>query len=229
MGSPSQVSIGALTPFDTYGHYNNILFAITQAISRLQTVTLVQVQSCSNSGGLSPVGTVNVIPLVNQIDGSGNATPHGTLFNLPYLRMQGGQNAVILDPQVGDIGIALFASRDISKVISTKAQANPGSFRQFDFSDGLYLGGVLNAIPNQYVQFSSSGISLVSPNAVTISAPTINLDAGDTTMSLGSNGLTVTSSGVIVNASEDVSVTATGDVSIMGADVSITPLAGGGF
>ena len=179
MGSPSQasgVTLGALRPWSTWGEYNNIMFAVLQAISKLQTATLVRVEACSNAGGLSPVGTVDITPLVNQLDGSGNPTPHVTIYNVPYLRIQGGANAIILDPQVGDIGLAVFASRDISKIKTTKAQANPGSFRQYDFSDALYVGGILNGVPSQYVQFSSDGISIVSPDTITLTAANIVLN-----------------------------------------------------
>lgn len=135
----------------------------------------VQIVSCTNDGGLSPFGFVDVLPLVNQIDGNGNPTPHTTIHNFPYVRIQGGANAIILDPQAGDIGIALFASRDISKVKNTQAQANPGSLRQYDFSDGMYIGGILNGVPQQYIQFSPSGISIVSPTEITLQAPNIVL------------------------------------------------------
>jgi phage baseplate assembly protein gpV len=45
----------------------------------------------------------------------------------------------------------------------------------FDYSDGLYLGGLLNGIPEQYIQFGSGGITIVSPTAITLNAPQINL------------------------------------------------------
>lgn len=180
MGSPSSLSLGSLTPWATWGQYNRVAFIVQQLLSKMQTATLVRVDACSNDGGLSPVGTVDITPLVNQIDGNQQPTPHITIYNVPYLRMQGGSNAIILDPQVGDIGIAVFASRDISKVVNTKSQANPGSFRQYDFADGLYIGGMLNAIPQQYVRFSDSGIDIVSPNTVTVRAPNISLDGAVT-------------------------------------------------
>lgn len=164
MGSPSQVSLGALKPSSTWGDYNNIIFAVQQAISKLQTATLVRIESCTNDGDLSPVGFVDATPLVNQIDGSGNPTPHVTVYGLPYLRLQGGTSAVIIDPQPGDLGVAVFASRDISKVKSTKAQGNPGSFRSYTFEDGMYLGGMLNATPQQYIRFGADGITIVAGN-----------------------------------------------------------------
>lgn len=157
----------------------------------MQTATLVQVQACSNDGDLSPVGTVNVLPLVNQIDGSipPNSQPHITVYGLPYLRVQGGSNAVIIDPQPGDIGIAVFASRDISGVKATKAQANPGSQRSYDFADGIYMGGVLNGSPTRYIQFSGAGITINDPSIITLQAPSILLK-GAVTQSDGDVSMT---------------------------------------
>jgi hypothetical protein len=187
MSSPNGIP-NPLPPQSTWGQYNNIIFAVLQAISKIQTATLVRVETCTNSGGLSLVGLVDITPLVNQLDGQGNPIPHVTIYNVPYLRMQGGANAIILDPQPGDLGLAVFASRDISKIKSTKAQGNPGSLRQYDFSDALYVGGMLNGVPQQYVQFSSSGIKILSPDTITLEAPNIVIKGalaqsdGDVTM-----------------------------------------------
>lgn len=156
--------------------WNQIQFAIQQLLMQVQTLTLVQVVSVTNAGGLSPVGRVAVQPLVNQMTGDNVAVPHGVINDVPYVRLQGGANAVIIDPVAGDIGICGFASRDISSVKATRAQANPGSFRAFDFADGLYLGGVLNAVPTQVVRFHAGGIDITSPGVVTITASQINLN-----------------------------------------------------
>lgn len=176
------VPVGMLQITDLWGTANNLRFAIRQALTKIQTATLVQVMSCTNEGGVSPVGFVNVLILVNQQNSSGVGLIEGQLVNLPYMRMQGGANAVIIDPQPGDIGIAVFASRDISTVIATKKQANPATFRTYDFSDGLYVGGVLNEVPSQYVQFDSEGITVVSPSKITLQAPTVAVQ-GDLTIS----------------------------------------------
>jgi hypothetical protein len=172
MSSPP-LSLGSLTPWSTWGDYNTYYFAILEALKKVQTATLVRVESCTNDGGVSPFGFVNVTPLVNQVDGNGNPTPHGTVCGLPYLRLQGGANAVIIDPEPGDIGIAVFASRDISKVKSTQDQANPGSGRLFNYADGIYLGGVLNAAPTQYIQFNSDGVSIVSTENIILTGDSI--------------------------------------------------------
>lgn len=157
--------------------YNEQLFLIRQVLAEISTAKLVQVLAVTNAGDLSPVGFVDVQPLVNQTDGDDNAVPHGTVHNLPYFRLQGGTDAVIIDPKVGDIGIAVIADRDISAVKSTKAQANPGSKRKFDAADGLYIGGVLNGVPQQYVRFSAAGIGITSPTKITLTSPLVEVDA----------------------------------------------------
>lgn len=91
----------------------------------------------------------------------------------PYFRLQSGANAVILDPQVGDIGLACVADRDISSVKVSKQSAPAASKRHHDMADALYIGGVLNGAPTQYVQFNAEGITLFSPTKVTIQAPAI--------------------------------------------------------
>lgn len=185
MASPSlALSGGGLTPTTNWGQYNQIAFIIGQLFGKIQTATIVKVLSCTNDGDLSPVGTVDLLPLVNQVDGNGSPTPHGPISNIPYFRLQGGTNAIVMDPQVGDLGIAIFASRDISQVKVTKAQALPGSLRQYDWQDGLYLGGLLNGTPQQFIQFNADGISISSPSTVTIAATTIALQ-GNVTMSKG--------------------------------------------
>jgi len=169
-------SFGQQDPGTSESEYNTLAFVVMQLLSKLQTVTLVRVLSVSNAGGVVPVGTVSVQPLVNQMTGQRTAVPHGEIFKVPYLRLQGGADAVILDPKVGDIGMCGFASRDISAVKAAKAPANPGSLRQYDWADGLYFGGFLNGAPTQYVRFAVDGVTVVSPTAVTLQAPAITLD-----------------------------------------------------
>jgi len=155
--------------------WSAVNFMVRMILGELATATVVQVKGVTNAGGVAAVGSVDVLPLVRQVTPDGDGVPHGTVFGLPYMRMQGGENAVILDPQVGDIGIAVFASRDISSVKATKAEALPGSGRSFDYADGLYIGGVLNGTPTQYVRFAADGITLKSPTKVTLEAPAIEL------------------------------------------------------
>lgn len=168
---------GLQQPTDASSDFNAQSFIVWQILRSIAGARLVEVTAVTNSGGVSPVGFVDVQPLVNQLDGSDNAVPHAVVHNLPYFRLQGGANAVIIDPQVGDIGLAIIEDRDISSVKANKAQANPGSKRIFDMADGLYVGGFLNGAPTQYVQFSAAGVNVVSPTKVTLQAPLVEVDA----------------------------------------------------
>ncbi|USA53879.1 hypothetical protein NDN13_01415 [Acinetobacter sp. C32I] len=136
-------------------------FFISQMLNDIQTVSLVKVVGV-NAGGTAPVGFVDVQPLVNQMTGDRKAVEHGVIYKIPYFRIQGGASAIIIDPKVGDIGMCGFCSRDISSVVATKKVANPGSYRKFDWSDGLYFGGFLNGAPSQYIEFTDDGINIVS-------------------------------------------------------------------
>ena len=158
-------------------------FIIRSALAKVRTALPVQVLAVSNSGGLSPVGTVNIQPLVNAVDGNGNSWPHGIIYNVPYMRIQGGGSGIIIDPQVNDIGIAVVCDRDISTVQNVGNSINsatgnnftsaPGSNRKNDMSDMVYLMTMIGLAPTQYIQFNSTGITIHSPTKVTITAPSI--------------------------------------------------------
>ena len=104
-----------------------LLLLLEQFTNDMQTAALVKVNACTSSGALAVAGTVNVQPLVMLVDGAMQTYPHGVVNNLLYLRMQGGANAIILDPVVGDLGLAVFCNRDTTHVRATKAPAAPGS------------------------------------------------------------------------------------------------------
>lgn len=183
---------------DTAGsEYNSLDFFVRQIVEGANHCALVKVVTSTNLGSVTGVGFVDVTPMVFQIDGAAKTYPHGTIRKLPVFRLQGGGNAVILDPSPGDIGIAVFADRDSSAAIAAKGTAPPGSRRRNDWADGFYIGGFSNAVPTQYVQFSTSGLTLVSPATVHIEAATINLSGNVvSTGSFTNNGVNVGSTHV---------------------------------
>lgn len=176
-GVPFNGYPGYQQPSDGANEFAAHAFVINSIIGKLATAALVQVMAVTNSGGVSAVGFVDVQPMVNQVDGAGNPTPHATIHNMPYVRLQGGTNAIILDPKVGDKGVAVFCSRDISQVKRTKDFANPGSAARFDWADGVYIGLMLGDTPTTFFEFLDNGnIQITSPNQITVTAATINLN-----------------------------------------------------
>ena len=167
---------GNVQPSDDASEYNELVFQIHSMLKRVNTCMPVQVTAV-NAGGLGPVGFVDVHVMVTQLTGNNTVIANPSISNVPYFRLQGGKNAVIIDPQVGDIGVACFCQRDISSVKKIRAAAPPGSQRMFSFSDAVYFGGSLNRTPEQYIKFDDSGITVYSPTKITCTAPEILLEA----------------------------------------------------
>ena len=154
--------------------YNALDFVINSLINKRHFCCPVIVTKVSNNDELAPVGYADLRPAIEQRDGFGNLVEHDIIYNCPYFRLQGGTNAIIIDPKIGDIGIALFADQDISIFQRIKKICLPGSYRRNDYSDGIYIGGILNSTPVQYIRYSAAGIDVISPTAVNIRAPQIN-------------------------------------------------------
>ena len=169
--------VGAAWYFTDANPFNALSFLAEQIAAGKAFAALVQVKSISGGTATGRPPRASVQPMVNQIDGLGNQVPHGTIYDLPCFRLQGGNGAVVLDPVVGDIGVAVICDRDISNVKKTTAVGGPGSWRQNDWADGCYFGGFLNSAPTQYVGFSGSGIAVVTPNAITLNGNNVTLDS----------------------------------------------------
>lgn len=175
---------GALDPSNGANEFAERDFQIRQILAQTNIGTVVRIVAVSNNGGLAPVGLVDVVPMILQRDGYGNVVEGNTIHDVPYFRLQGGTRAVIIDPVVGDIGIAIFADRDISSVIATRADSLPGSYRRNDMADALYIGGVLNGTPTSVLRLQGNDVHVQCPGkfiveaagGAEIHAPTIALD-----------------------------------------------------
>jgi hypothetical protein len=167
-GAVMTAAVGQATPFSDASEYNSLEFQMQRVLDDVQTMSIVEVLAVNPTAM-----TVDVVVLVNLLSGAGISVPHGRLGGRPYYRLQGGTNGIICDPAVDDIGMMVFASRDLSAVISNKGAANPASGRRFSWSDGVYLGGVLNTPPTQYIKFLSggAGINIVTPGTLAVTAP----------------------------------------------------------
>lgn len=169
---------------DTTSEYNRLSFVVQSILAQQATTTLVIVKAVDVADPDHP--QVDAQPMVSQIDGAGNAIDHGIIHGMPVWRLQGGASAVIVVPAVGDIGVAVFASTDISNVKRAKEPATPGSFRRQDWSDGIYFGGILNTAATQFVRMDEDGVTITAGEGlpVTINAPgDLTINADNVTMS----------------------------------------------
>lgn len=139
---------------DYTSDYNELQFVIRQRLADIQTALPVEIVAVKD-------GFVDVKPIVQQLSADGSVIDHGVIYNIPYFRLQGGVNGIIIDPAVGDIGLCVFCSRDISGVKNARKNAPPSSRRMHSFSDGIYIGGILNDAPTRKIVFDDSGIDVI--------------------------------------------------------------------
>lgn len=204
--------------------YNATAFQIQQALRKINTAEPVRVVSVQ-PGAVGPVGMVSVQPVVNLVTGAGDGMEQSTLYQLPYLRIQGGENAVIVDPKAGDIGLAVYAMRDTETVKANRdgKAANPGSARMYSKGDGFYLGGFLNGQPKRYVMVDDTGITLddgqggkleLKGGKLTITAPA-GIESTSPTEVHNTPALTMGGDGAVATMNADMqingTVTSTGD------------------
>lgn len=155
---------------DDTSPFNANAFQIREALGNVRTSVPVKVIAV-HGGGVGGPPTVDVQVMANQMDGIGDKTDHGIIYGIPCTRNQGGANAVINDPIVGDTGLLHVADRDISAVKSNDGQqSNPGSYRRHSLADGIYSAGMLNPNnPDQYIHFRGDGVTISDKNGNVIS------------------------------------------------------------
>ena len=159
--------------------YNALSFMMEQAIKGLvNTAIPVRVDSCTKPGIGGAAGYVSATPLVQQRGADGKALDTVSIPQLPYFRLQCGSAAVVLDPQPGDIGLAICSQQDSSNVqAGTSDPVQAGSFRCFDLSDSFYVGGFMNQAPTTFVHLDpeTGEVNVKAPTKITLDAPTIEL------------------------------------------------------
>ena len=153
------------------------MYIINNLIANIHTMMPVKILSVTvPADELAPIGRCEVLPLVQQIDGSNKVYPMGKIINVPYLRVQGGANAIVIDPQVGDVGLCGFCERDISIVKRTGELSAPDTRRKYDINSAVYMFTMMSGTPTQYIHFKSSGIDIKTTGDLNINGLIIKAD-----------------------------------------------------
>ena len=159
--------------------FNALSFMMEQMIKGMvNTAIPVRVDSCTKPGVGGAAGYVSATPLVMQRGADGKGLQPVSLPQLPFFRLQAGNAAVVLDPQPGDIGLAICSQQDSSNVqAGTSGPVQAGSFRCFDMSDSFYVGGFMNQTPETYIHLDpeKGEVTVKSPAKITLESPTIEL------------------------------------------------------
>lgn len=160
-------------------------FHVRQHAAHIRTGTLVKILAV-HGGGVDAAPTVDVQVLVKQSDGVGNTSSHSTVYGIPATRNQGGLNAIINDPVVGDVYHMTASDRDISSVKTNNgAESNPGSYRRHDLADGVLGGAALGKKPTTHINFNGGQIALTTTGNITLT------DGNGNVVALKSGGIFV--------------------------------------
>lgn len=199
---------------------NSMEFFIRSLISQVVSTSLpVVVTAVERKGEDAGAGYVTVKPLLQPRNNSGDGLEVTTIPKLPYFRLQHGKAAIICDPKVGDIGLAVVAKHDISNINGSTTPKVPATYRKFDPSDSFYIGGFWGKAPEVFIHLEDEGtIKIKAPTKITIESTECEINA--------SASFTVNSAQINLNGpisgggSGGADATFTGDVNAKG--ISLT-------
>lgn len=206
--------------------YDKVISQFNSLITNVNTAMPCKVVAIEKQEqrGVNIVGFVDIQLMIEQTNGQKKGNETAIICNVPYIRIQGGTNAVIIDPEINDLGVAIFASRDITNFKEARRQTPPATWRKFSISDAIYIGGIRNQKPVQYIHFRNDGIEIYSPKRVHITTPTVLIDSDNTTINTSAKTTINANGGCEINAE----TTNNGNVKINGnTEISGDLLVGG--
>ena len=189
--------------------YDKVISQFNSLITNVNTAMPCKVVAIEKQEqrGVNIVGFVDIQLMIEQTNGQKKGNETAIICNVPYIRIQGGTNAVIIDPEINDLGVAIFASRDITNFKEARRQTPPATWRKFSISDAIYIGGIRNQKPVQYIHFRNDGIEVYSPKRVHITTPTVLIDSDNTTINTSEN-TTINANNTTINTSAKTTINA---------------------
>ena len=182
--------------------YDKVISQFNSLITNVNTAMPCKVVAIEKQEqrGVNIVGFVDIQLMIEQTNGQKKGNETAIVCNVPYVRIQGGTNAVIIDPEINDLGVAIFSSRDITNFKEARRQTPPATWRKFSISDAIYIGGIRNQKPVQYIHFRNDGIEIYSPKRVHITTPTVLIDSDNTTINTSAKTTINANGGCEINA-----------------------------
>ena len=96
---------------------NALEFFVKSILSKtVYTAFPVTVTAVQRAGTEAGAGYVTAKPLLKPMNVQAQGIEVTTIPKLPYFRLQHGTAAIVCDPKVGDVGLAVVAKHDISNV-----------------------------------------------------------------------------------------------------------------
>lgn len=164
------------TPIDVGTEADSLLSNLELFIAGKHFIEIVMVTAVY---GEAPNLKVDFLPLVTRTTNTGAPIPNAQVYGASVWRLQRGSSAIIMDPVAGDIGIALYCDKDSDNARRDRISGAPNTTRCHSRIDALYLGGLLNQQPDQFIEFADSAINITSPNPVNVTCSKATIIAPD--------------------------------------------------
>jgi len=161
---------------DVSSEGNALIFAMRNMIGSYAFIDIVRIEE------VDPLSeTVTVKRLLHGLTTDNEKIDSQEIYGIPYVRLGRGSSAVVMDPEVGDIGLVAICDRDISNVKMTCTESAPGSKRMHSRADAVYVTGIasLNGKPTQYAHFHNGGIDITSPMNINVNGKNVAVNAAE--------------------------------------------------
>lgn len=158
--------------------------------------------------------TVDVQPLSKALDGGVYRTPPPVL-GVPVAMIRGG--GFFLRPwyKAGDVGVLIYADHDIDRIAEAGQECQPNTERNHGDEDAIFLGAFIpkskpvTGVPDEALVMATDGGGL----QVCMEKDTITVKNGGTTAVFKDSSITMNT--------QDVTISASGTVTIQGGTVNI--------
>jgi hypothetical protein len=182
----------SLDPADNGSLAGAVTFAFQKILQNVNGMLPAQIVSYDRTKNRAQV------QLLIQIVGTdGSQYPRPQLASIPVFVFGGGGFRLSFPLKAGDQGWVIANDRDISNFLNSYSQSPPNTARIKNFSDGIFFPDVMkglntidsNDAENMVLQNVEGTVTIsISSDVITVTAPKVNINAGNPTASINVNG-----------------------------------------
>ncbi len=138
-GNGDSQNVGQLPLTGQNSPLNQHAFLHRQIQGEQRTHFAAEIVAVHNRNSMTKPCTVDIRPVLSDVDGLGQAQKPDVIYGVPVPRNQSGDSVIINDPNVGDRAHFSVFDRDHSSAqASDWKSGNPGSFRRSTLSDAVF-------------------------------------------------------------------------------------------
>lgn len=152
--------------------FNILSFIIENVVRGMVNTALPVTVSAVDADNLK----VSVKPLIAQRDGENNSIAMPEIFDIPFFRYQAGTAALMITPQVDDIGVALFFQTDASGLQKgDNSVIPPRMLTPYPLFSAVYIGGIMQKEPETVIEITNDNITIKANKEVSIQCETASI------------------------------------------------------